>query len=126
MSDGSLYWLSDEDLEELAAGPPAAEAIMSQRYDPACPSEFYRGYGSVLSWLTDGPFAGRGLGEAIDEIDGILREVDAGEQLNGANFAVMNVAQYLNAAPVPQIVAHLGTEQVCIAQCFLRNRSAGI
>ena len=122
-------WYSDHDIAGFAGQGAASPAIWSQRYDPSCPSEFYRGYLSLLGWvgnaLRRNPTPAS-LHNLIDAFDATVKTLPADERRNGASFALMNVAAYAKAGSIPQILATLDAEIVCIAHCFIQSRRRGL
>ena len=48
MSGVNIAWLDDQVLALYAQAGPADPAIWAQRYDRSCPSDFYRGYATIL------------------------------------------------------------------------------
>jgi hypothetical protein len=46
-----IHWLDDGTLSRIASRGVADPSIWAQRYDAACPSEFYRGYASLLTQI---------------------------------------------------------------------------
>jgi hypothetical protein len=124
-----ISWLDDAQLLSLANQGPPSPQCMATRYDPTCPSEFYRGYASLLSQVNaalrtvSGPLALRLL---IDNLDAAIKALPAGELQNGASFALMNVASYEQSGTLPQVTATVATELVCIAHCFFQNQARGL
>jgi hypothetical protein len=122
-------WYGDNDITRFAGQGAASPALWSQRYDPSCPSEFYRGYLSLLGWvgnaLRRNPTP-TSLHESINTFDATVEALPADERRNGASFALMNVAAYAEAGTIPQILATLDAEIVCIAHCFIQSRSRGL
>jgi hypothetical protein len=122
-------WLDDGTLSRLASQGTCDPSTWAQRYDPTCPSEFYRGYAALLIRIGDAfrPNANlAALGQLIDAFDLAIKALPANERRNGASFALMNVASYAERGSVPQILATLADELTCIAQCFIRNQTRGL
>jgi hypothetical protein len=121
-------WYGDHDISRFAGQGAASPAIWSQRYDPSCPSEFYRGYLSLLGWvgnaLRRNPTPAS-LHKSIGAFDATVKALPADERRNGASFALMNVAAYTKGT-IPQVLATLDAEIVCIAHCFIQNRKRGL
>src|SRR5436190_225337 len=102
---------------------------MSQRYDATCPSEFYRGYATVLVQVKDAlpKIAGlMALRQLVDQMDATIRSLPGDERRSGASFALTNVASYVQSGSQQQVAATLSAEVVCIANCFYRNRTLGL
>lgn len=124
-----ISWLDDGRLSRIAEQGAPNPSIMAQRYDATCPSEFYRGYGTILAQFSDAlrtisdPTA---LRQMIDKFDLAIKALPANEQRNGASFALMNVASYAQTGTVPQVSATVVAEVVCIAHCFVRNKAHGL
>jgi hypothetical protein len=121
-------WLEDGTLSRLASRE-VASSIWAQRYDPTCPSEFYRGYATLLVRIGDAFRSNANLavlGHLIDHFDLAIKALPANEQRNGASVALMNVASYAQVGTVPQISATLAAEIACIARCFVQNRARGL
>jgi hypothetical protein len=123
-----LPWLDDATLSRLA-NQVCSQSIWAQRYDPTCPSEFYRGYATLLVRIGDAlrlnPSVAA-LGQLIDAFDLAIKALPADERRNGANFALVNVASYAQAGTVPQVSATLAAELPCIARCFVHNQRQGL
>jgi hypothetical protein len=122
-------WLDDGTLSRLASQGVCDPSIWEQRYDPTCPSEFYRGCATLLTRIGDTFRANANvaaLGQQIDAFDQVIKALPANEQRNGASFALMNVASYAQRGTVPQISATLAGELTCIARCFLQNQASGL
>jgi hypothetical protein len=122
-------WLDDGTLTRLAGQGVAAPSMWARRYDPTCPSEFYRGYATLLIRVGDA-FRSKAnltaLRQLIDAFDLAIKALPANEQRNGASFGLMNVASYAQAGTVPQISATLAAELTCIARCFVHNQARGL
>ncbi|MCK1407694.1 hypothetical protein [Bradyrhizobium sp. 76] len=121
-------WLDDGTLSRLGQGVvnPSTWAV---RYDPQCPSEFYRGYAALLvrignAFRQNANLAA--LGQLIDAFDSAIKALPANERRNGASFALMNVASYAERGTAPQILATLDDELTCIARCFVQNQARGL
>jgi hypothetical protein len=119
-------WLGDTTLSQLASQGVCDPSTWAQRYDPACPSEFYRGYATLLNRIggafrTDANLAA--LRQLIDAFDPVIKALPADERRNGASFALMNVASYAERGTVPQISATIAGELTCIARCFVQNQA---
>jgi hypothetical protein len=124
----SIGWYGDNDIALFAGQRAANPAMWTQRFDPTCPSEFYRGYLSLLGWINhalrqDATLPS--LRRSIDAFDVTVKALPADERRNGAAFALMNVAYYAEAGTIPQILATLDEEMVCIGHCFIQNRRLG-
>jgi hypothetical protein len=121
-----ISWLNDASLSRLASQGVSDPSIWEQRYDAACPSEFYRGYATVLAQvgeafrLNASPAA---LGQQIDGFDSAIKRLPDDERRNGASVALKNVYGYAEAGTAAQISATLVAELVCIARCFVQNRA---
>ena len=121
-----LPWLDDATLSSLASQGAADPSMWAQRYDPMCPSEFYRGYATLLVRISDAfrSSANRAaIGQLINAFDLAIKAVPADERRNGANMALTNVASYAQVGTVPQISATLASERTCIAHCFVHNQA---
>jgi hypothetical protein len=124
-----VAWLDDGTLSRLARQGAADPSMWAQRYDPTCPSEFYRGYATLLARIGDAFRSNpnlAALGRLIDAFDLAIKALPPDERRNGANFALMNVASYAQVGTVPQISATLASELTCIARCFGQNRARGL
>jgi hypothetical protein len=124
-----LPWLDNSTLSRLASQGVADPSFWAQRYDPICPSEFYRGYATILLRSSDALRSNANLatfGHLIDTFDLAIKNLPADERRNGANFALMNVAAYAQVGMIPQISATLASELACIAHCFARNQALGL
>ncbi len=122
-------WYSDNNIALTVGQGAASPAIWAERYDPSCPSEFYRGYLSLLGWIRNGLRRNPtlpSLHKSIDAFDAAIKALPADEHRNGASFALMNLACYAEAGTIPQILATLDEEMVCIAHCFIQNRRLGL
>jgi hypothetical protein len=126
--NGLVTWLDDATLSRFA-NRGCAQSIWAQRYDPTCPSEFYRGYATLLVRIGDAfrlnPSLAA-LGRLIDAFDLAIKALPADERRNGANFALVNVASYARAGTAPQVSATLAAELPCIARCFVHNQAQGL
>jgi len=121
-------WLDDGALSGIARQAVADPSIWAQRYDPTCPSEFYRGYATLLIRVRDAFRSNPNLAtlrQLIDAFDTAIKNLPADERRNGASFALMNVASYAQRGTAPQISATLAAELTCIAHCFARNKAGG-
>ncbi len=119
-------WYGDNDIALFAGQGAASPAIWAQRHDPSCPSEFYRGYLSLLGWISNALRRNPtlpSLRESIEAFNAAVKALPADERRNGASFVLMNVAYYAEAGTIPQILATLDAEIVCIAHCFIQNRT---
>ena len=122
-------WLDDETLSRLASRGVADRSIWAQRYDPTCPSEFYRGYATLLVRVSDASRSNRSVAavrQLIDALDVVIKGLPGDERRNGASFALMNVASYAHVGTVPQISATVAAELTCIAHCFIQNQARGL
>lgn len=129
MSANILPWLDDGALSKLAGDGVADRGMWAHKYDPTCPSEFYRGYSTVLSRIDDGFRSNANiamLGRLINAADVAVKALPADERRDGASFALANVAGYLRGATVQQLAMTLSAELVCIARCFVQNKARGI
>jgi len=117
--------LDDRTLSQLASQGVADPSMWAERYDPTCPSEFYRGYATLLARIGDAFQTNANLAalrQLIDAFDLAIKDLPANERRNGANFALMNIDSYAQQGTVPQISATLAAELTCIAHCFVHNR----
>ena len=124
-----ISWLDDGILLSIAKCEAPNSSIMAQRYDATCPSEFYRGYATILAQIGDAfrtISSPTTLCQLIDEFDLAIKALPADERRNGANFALMNVASYAQAGTGPQVSATVVAELVCIAHCFFHNQANGL
>ena len=124
-----IVWLDDISLSQIANQGTSDPSIWAERYDASCPSEFYRGYASLLAKVNN-EFNSNpdisGLRHLVEAIHPVIQALPMDERRNGANFALINVAGYAQAGSVQQISATLNAELICIARCFLQNQSHGI
>jgi hypothetical protein len=124
-----IRWLDDRTLSSIANQGVCDRSIWQQRYDATCPSEFYRGYATLLTKIGDAFGSNSSLAvlyQLIDAFDLAIKALPANERRNGANFALMNVAAYAQAGTAPQVSATLAAELVCIARCFVQNQARGL
>lgn len=124
-----LPWLDDNRLLRLANQGVADPSMWAQRYDPTCPSEFYRGYATLLFRIGDAFQSSASLaalGQLIDAFDLVIKTIPADQRRNGADFALMNVASYAQVGTVSQISVTLVAELTCIARCFVHNQASGL
>jgi hypothetical protein len=121
-----ISWLDDGTRSRIASQGVSDPSIWAQRYDATCPSEFYRGYATLLAQIgyvfrsNSNPAA---IHQLIDAFDLAIKALPADERRNGASFALMNVAGYAQVGTVPQVSATLTAELVCIARCFAHNQA---
>jgi hypothetical protein len=90
-------WLDDVTLSNLAAQGAVNPSLWAARYDPTCPSEFYRGYATLVARVGEalrGSATSVALARLIDEFHQAIQTLPADERRNGANFALTNVASY--------------------------------
>ncbi|MCM1983753.1 hypothetical protein [Lyngbya confervoides] len=122
-------WLENSMLSRIANEGVSDPSMWGQRYDPLCPSEFYRGYATLLAQvdreLRSNPNLAA-LRQLIDALDLAIKAMPADERRNGANFALCNVAAYAEKGTIAQIRATLTAELVCIARCFVHNQARGL
>ena len=122
-------WLDDDQLRQLAKQGIPVASITAHRYDAMCPSEFYRGYATLL-FLINGAIrkvsGQKALIVLIDEFDSAIKVLPDDEQRNGASLALTNVASYARAGTVPQVAGTVAAELVCIAHCFVKNQARGL
>lgn len=122
-----LSWLDDDTLAHFATDGVSDPSLWQARYDPGCPSEFYRGYATMLSYVAAVlRMNAHSLVNQIDALNATIQQLPADERRNGANFALMNVATYTQSGTLPQIAQTVDAELVCIARCFLQNQSRGL
>jgi len=124
-----LKWLDDPTLSRIASREVSDPSMWAQRYDATCPSEFYRGYATLLAKIGEAlkPSSSPAiLHQLIDAFDLEVKGLSADERRNGANFALVNVAAYAQAGTVLQVSATVAVELVCIARCFVRNQARGL
>jgi hypothetical protein len=125
-----LHWLKNKQIAGLQR-PTVNQELLQSRYDPSCPSEWYRGYVSVLWAIRSVIQAATTKGQLIKIVDGVedsakLLPADDQRRL-GASFATMNVAEYTKAAStVAQVINTLDLELPCIALCFSTNKQNGL
>jgi hypothetical protein len=127
-SPPSASWYDDNYISLLSRGG-IDQGIFNARYDASCPSEFYRGYVSLLGWISkaiqQNPTLSA-LRESISAFGIAVRSLARDQRQEGANFALMNVTAYANAGTIQQIQATLDAEMPCIAHCFIKNRQRGL
>ena len=122
-------WYGDNDIALIAGRGAASPALWSQRYDPSCPSEFYRGYLSLLGWISNALRRNPTLPSLRNSIHTFNASIEAlphDERRKGASFALMNVACYAEAGTIQQILATLDAEIVCVGDCYIKNRKRGL
>jgi hypothetical protein len=130
----SQAYLDDEQLVQLST-PPVDKETLKIRYDPTCPSEWYRGYATglmaaraELQQATTVSTAAR----LVDTLDQSIRAPEdrsgpVSQPLAGFKFALMNAYLYAtSASSVQQILHTLDRELPCIAYGFLANRQRGL
>jgi len=108
MSGVNIAWLDDQVLA-LYAKRGLRSAIWAQRYDRSCPSDFYRGYATILLRVRNDFHSNPNVGalrRQIDAYDRRSRRFRRRER-NGASFALMNIASYAQAGTPDQISATL-------------------
>jgi hypothetical protein len=121
-------WLDDGALSRFANQESPDPSQWSQRYDPTCPSEFYRGYATLIYRFNQAfpPRADKSaLAALVDALDLAIQALPADERRNGASFALTNIASYVQMGTVQQVVMTVCRELSCIAQCFVENRARG-
>ena len=124
-----IQWLDDRTLSSIANQGACDRSLFEQRYDATCPSEFYRGYATLLTQIGDAFGSNSNLAilhELVDAFDPAIMALPADELRNGASFALVNVAAYAQAGTAAQVSATLAAEIVCIAHCFVQNQAAGL
>jgi hypothetical protein len=124
-----ISWLDDDELLSISKRGVPKASIMAERCDATCPSEFYRGYATILGQIGDlfRTISSRtALSQLIDEFDLTVKSLPADERQNGASFALMNLASYAQAGTVPEVSTTVAAEIVCIAHCFFRNQARGL
>jgi hypothetical protein len=127
--NAAIQWLDDRTLSSIAGQEVLNPSIWEQRYDATCPSEFYRGYATLLAHISDALRADSNpavLHQLIDAFDLAIKALPTNERRNGANFALMNVAAYAQHGTVPQVSATLTAELASIARCFFQNQARGL
>ena len=120
-----ISWLDDASLSRLAQGV-SDPSMWAERYDPMCPSEFYRGYATLLAQIGEAFRSNpslAALGQQIDGFDVAIKALPADERQKGASYALMNIHGYAQAGTATQVSSTLGAELVCIARCFVQNRA---
>lgn len=127
-----MIYLRDDQLSAMLR-PQVRQEIMQTRYDPACPSDWYRGYATGLVLARNAIRTAVNPAHALQLIDAADQGVPvppgpgpASQDLAGLKFATMNACSYAQAAGnVQQIVSTLDEEMPVIARCFFANRQAG-
>ncbi|MFF0488179.1 hypothetical protein ACFYTQ_04070 [Nocardia sp. NPDC004068] len=124
------HWCTDDEITALLNYAPFDGTLMRDRWDPTCPSEFYRGYITALAGLVQSVSADQPLDRyrsIVTTIDDILKSwTGTPDQRSGAAFAMTNAWQYSESgATVPQIVPFLRGEIACLAECFRTARWHG-
>ncbi|MFE3194991.1 hypothetical protein ACFXHA_38710 [Nocardia sp. NPDC059240] len=125
------YWMTDNQIGGLeSVAHSDRETMMRDRWDPTCPSEFYRGYITMLDRILTALPRTCSLRQylgCVDRADELVREWPGTEQRHaGARFAAMNAAQYATSgAAVDEITATMFYELSCIATCFRRACELG-
>ncbi|MCM6775588.1 hypothetical protein NDR87_15070 [Nocardia sp. CDC159] len=124
------HWCTDAEIEAMQNYAPFDGNLARDRYDPTCPSEFYRGYLTALVALLQSV----GPGDSMDRYRSVVTRIDDvlktwsghNDQRSGAAFAMTNAWQYSTAGvAVPQIVAFVRGEIACLAECFRTARWHG-
>ncbi|MFO1124970.1 MAG: hypothetical protein U1E25_06605 [Methylocystis sp.] len=121
-------WLDDDTLSRLANQGVVDPSMWAKLYDPTCPSEFYRGYATLLARMIDAFRASPNLAslyQLVEEADVTIKALPDDERRNGASFALANVAGYAQVGTAPQISATLAAELTCIARCFVHSQANG-
>ncbi|RDI69285.1 hypothetical protein [Nocardia pseudobrasiliensis] len=117
------HWCTDAEIAAMQNYAHFDGALMRDRYDPTCPSEFYRGYLTALVGLVQSI----GPADSLDRYQSVVTHIDdvlkswtgQQDQLSGGAFAMTNAWQYsTSGASTPQIVAFLRGEIACLAECF--------
>jgi hypothetical protein len=65
-----ISWLDDGTLSRFANQGAPDSSIMAQRYDATCPSEFYRGYATLLAQIG-------GVFRTISSLTALCQLIDA-------------------------------------------------
>jgi hypothetical protein len=124
-----LPWLEDAALVYLSTEGAVNPSIWALRYDATCPSEFYRGYATLLVRIANALLAHasmQALGQYINAYHQEAQTLLADQRRSGVDFALTNVACYAENGTMAQIGMTLGDEIVVIANCFLQNQAAGL
>jgi hypothetical protein len=127
-----MIYLRDDQLSAMLR-PQVRQEILQNLYDPACPSEWYRGYATGLLLARNAIRTAVNPAHALQLIDAADQRVavppgpgPASQDLAGLKFATMNACAYAQAASnVQQIVYTLDEELPVVARCFFTNRQAG-
>ena len=124
-------WLTGKQIAKLRQ-PTINQNLMQARYDPSCPSEWYRGYVSAI-WMIRNSMEGvtslQRVKTIIESVDQSISAASAlgDERHNGAAFATANAAEYAKSAhTVAQVIHTLDLELPCIALCFSTNKENGL
>lgn len=127
-------YLDDERLAQLRS-PAIDQETLKIRYDPTCPSEWYRGYATGLMAARAELVQATTVSNAarlVDTLDQSFQVPDdrsgpVSQPLAGYKFALMNAYLYAtSASSVQQILHTLDVELPCIAYGFFANRQRGL
>ncbi|MFC9436544.1 hypothetical protein [Nocardia sp. NPDC057030] len=124
------HWFTDGEIAAMRNYARFDGALMRDRYDPTCPSEFYRGYLTALVGLVQSIEPADSLDRyrsVVTHIDEVLKTWTGDQdQRTGGAFAMTNAWQYsTSGTSLPQIVAFLRGEIACLAECFHTARLHG-
>ncbi|MFB8003387.1 hypothetical protein [Nocardia sp. NPDC056000] len=121
------HWLVDQEIQPMRGYAAYDRALMSNRYDPTCPSGFYRGYLTALVGLAQSVT----VHDSLDHLQAIVEHLDGAfrtwngtaDETTGAAFALTNAWAYTESgSSVADIIDFLYGEIACIADCFALTR----
>jgi hypothetical protein len=127
-------YLDDDRLAQLRS-PAIDPRTLEIRYDPTCPSEWYRGYATGLIAARAELQQATTVGNAARLVDTLDQSIQApddpagpvSQPLAGYKFALMNAYLYAtSASSVQQILHTMDLELPCIAYGFFANRQRGL
>ena len=125
------HWCADDEIRALQGCAPFDNSLMQNRYEPTCPSEFYRGYLTPLVGLVQSV----GVDDTVERYRWVANEIDetvktwsgTSDQCSGAGFSMANAWEYsVSFASVAQILAFIRGEIACVAECFQIARVNGL
>jgi hypothetical protein len=130
--DADSFWLDDNKMASLGL-PNVEQEMMQALYDPARPSEYYRGYATVLWTARMVVQNTTSVSEAktmVLSVNLLMDTEPAAEQLmEGARFGLYSIFAYIELGKirtVEQIIDMLDASLPVLSRCFFINRQKGI